>query len=133
MDPIQISSEDEAVPQQKKKQPRGALHKRSIDQLQCPDSDDDSSYEDSNQSDEEEDFDDEDEEEDEEEKGLDEDDRRMQLFPDLRYWVPEKDDLARKRIISKFVETSNSRKEEKLIRGRQKQGPGSDSSQRISQ
>jgi hypothetical protein len=51
--------------------------------------DDESSYQDSNASDIEDELKREDDE--------DEEDKRMRLFPDLRYWVPEADSLARKR------------------------------------
>ena len=52
--------------------------KFTIGQLSCAHSESDSSYEDSNQSDVEDDVLDEDEEE-----------RKMRLFPELKYWVSE--------------------------------------------
>ena len=72
------------------KQRRGSLHKFTIGQLSCAHSESDSSYEDSNQSDVEDDvFDDCDEElEEDDDEAEDEEERKMRLFPELKYWVP---------------------------------------------
>jgi hypothetical protein len=95
------TSDDECVPVKKPKGSRGNLHQRSFNQLECPDSESDSSYQDSNRDDVEEDLDEsENDDDDEEESEEDETDNRMKrLFPGLVNSTPAIDSLARKRKI----------------------------------